>query len=751
MAKKEKKISPLAYIILVFLLFLLAVSLLRQGFAGMIINNVVRYFLGDYYYAIFIVLIAYYVYVCFYKKKSNLSNLSLGLLFAGIAILILGASFSNRDLTGKDYLDTFISHNIFKEFKSEEIIAYNGGLIGSSIYALSSYLFARSGTILLITALFILSFIFIVPATMIINYHREKMEVRQQNRQRKLQEKERIRLEKENRRLMEEIKPTPAKKPEQISIDAESFDNYSSPKPEIKKKKSVFLDISISGNRKAKAAKKEETSNTKITASTGPKRKYRLPTFSLLDPVTTTTSRVVNENAAKIKGDRIIEILNNFDIPCTLINTHVGPSVTKFEIKPESAIKINKIMNLADNIKMELAAKEVRIEAPIPGRSAVGIEIPNVESETVKMSELIKTMPADKKDNKLLFILGKGLLGQTVFCDLGRMPHLLIGGATGSGKSVCINSIIISLLYKCHPDEVKLILIDPKKVEFTPYHDIPHLQMPVITDDKEAVVALKRITEYMNDRFSLFAEVGVRDIDSYNKKVEANNADPEKPKMDKLPYLVVIIDELADLMILAKKEVEPNIQRITQLARACGIHLIVATQRPSVDVITGVIKSNIPSRIAFAVSSSTDSRTILDKTGAERLIGYGDMLYAPIGVNSPERVQGVYVSDKEIARITEFIKSQGVTPDYDDTYYEMTGSNTSGGEGHSSYTEKDSLYEEVKAYVIATQKASTSLVQRRFGVGVNRAGRIIDMLEDEHIIGPANGSKPREVYVKNEE
>ncbi|MCR4950261.1 MAG: DNA translocase FtsK [Solobacterium sp.] len=478
---------------------------------------------------------------------------------------------------------------------------------------------------------------------------------------------------------------------------------------------------------------------------------YRLPVSgALLDPLPPRDANSINEEAAREKGELLIQILRNFDIEAKLIDTHIGPSVTQFEVKPDASVKISRILGLTDNIKMQLAAKDVRIEAPIPGRPAVGVEIPNVKSTPVKMRELIREQSDRDKNQPLMFFVGKDLLGECVTCRLDKMPHLLIAGATGSGKSVCMNSIITSLLLRTKPDEVKMLLVDPKKVEFTPYQNIPHLIAPVINDPAKASNALKIIVRIMDERYNIFSLSGVRNIEVYNEKVKAQNGAPNEdgsPAPKPMPYIVVIIDELADLMAVAGKEVEQSIQRITQLARAAGIHLIVATQRPSVDVITGLIKANIPSRIAFAVSSGTDSRTILDHVGAERLLGYGDMLYMPIGASSPMRVQGVFVTDEEVRRITEYVSAQAV-PMYDDAFIVLEG--VENGEAGIASVSEDPMFQEVKEYVIEAQKASTSLLQRRFGIGYNRAARMIDALEEHGVIGPAQGSKPREVYMKKE-
>lgn len=481
-----------------------------------------------------------------------------------------------------------------------------------------------------------------------------------------------------------------------------------------------------------------------------PFKNYRTPNpYRLLEEVQRTSANTENEMAAREKGQLLISILRNFDIEAELIDTHIGPSVTQFEIRPDPNVKVSKIIGLTDNIKMQLAARDVRIEAPIPGRNAVGVEIPNVKSTPVKMKELFRSLSQKDNQHKLLFVVGKDLLGQTITCRLDKMPHLLIAGATGSGKSVCMNAIITSLLLRTKPDEVKLLLVDPKKVEFTPYHDVPHLIGPVINDPTKASNALKVIVQMMDERYNIFASSGVRNIEVYNEKVKAQGGRPNEdgsPAPKPMPYIVVIIDELADLMSVAGKEVESSIQRITQLARAAGIHLIVATQRPSTDVITGIIKANIPSRIAFAVSSGIDSRTILDHVGAERLLGYGDMLYMPIGQSAAQRVQGVFVTDEEVRQITDDVKKRA-KPEYDDHFIMLEGVEGNGG---IISVNEDPMYEEIKDYVVEAQKASTSLLQRRFGIGYNRAARVIDALEAEGVIGPAQGSKPREVYLKPE-
>jgi S-DNA-T family DNA segregation ATPase FtsK/SpoIIIE len=511
-------------------------------------------------------------------------------------------------------------------------------------------------------------------------------------------------------------------------------------------RKSMFIEpdepLTSKKSRKESAILPEVTTNSAATIHTI--GNYTLPSIELLDEVVQKNKSQANLNAANVKGKRLIEVLDQFDINATLVGTHIGPAVTKFEVKPDSNIKITKIANIQDNLKMELQAKELRIEAPIPGRNAVGIEIPNAEMIPVRMIEMLKDpQVSDRSTRKLLVPLGKDLMGKVVVTELDKLPHLLIAGATGSGKSVCVNSIISTLMLRTSPDEVKLLLIDPKKVEFTAYHAIPHLICPVISDAAEAARALKVVVMMMENRYEVFSKAGVRNIAGYNELLIKNPQD----HLEYMPNIVVIIDELADLMIVAGKEVESSIQRITQLARAAGIHLIVATQRPSTDVITGIIKANIPSRIAFAVSSGIDSRTILDHIGAERLLGYGDMLFYPVGEPSSIRIQGVYVSDEEVKRLAQATSIQR-KPVFDDAFLHLD-------EEESAFdnrnTAEDPMYQEIKQFVIETRRASTSTIQRHFGLGYNRAARIMDMLEKRGIIGPQMGAKPREVYGKSHE
>ncbi len=473
---------------------------------------------------------------------------------------------------------------------------------------------------------------------------------------------------------------------------------------------------------------------------------YKLPPLSLLNVPKKVNTKANEENiTSNIK--LLEQVLTDFDIYGKVVAAHVGPTVTQYELEIKSGTKVSKILSLNKEIALALAAKDVRIQAPIPGKSTIGIDIPNKVTTPVSLREVLAAVPKEKEDSKLLAVLGKDIMGSPRWMEVNKTPHLLIAGATGSGKSVCVNSVITTILMRTKPDEVKLVMVDPKKVELSIYNGIPHLLTPVVNDPKKASIVLKKIVDEMEHRYDLLSDSGSKNIEGYNKMIERKIESGEQG-LKKLPYIVVLIDELADLMLVAAKEVEDSIMRITQMARAAGIHLIVATQRPSTDVITGVVKANIPSRIAFTVSSSIDSRTILDMTGAEKLIGKGDMLYLPMGEGTPTRIQGSFVSEEEVQRVVDYtIKQQKAK--YDENYSNLSDKPS----GASSYDEKDDkyddpLYNEVVDFVIKTGKTSASLLQRRFRLGYNRAARMVDLLEERGIVGPPNGSKPREVLVK---
>ena len=481
-------------------------------------------------------------------------------------------------------------------------------------------------------------------------------------------------------------------------------------------------------------------------------RNYVLPDISMLEPPKNVKEKTDHKEVEK--NIAILEkVLSDFSIKGKVVEVNIGPTVTQYELSLSSGTRVSKIVTINKEIALALAKKDVRIQAPIPGKSTVGIEMPNEKAQAVTIRETLELMPSSLDKKPLAVALGKDILGNVKWCEINKTPHLLVAGATGSGKSVCINTIIISILMKARPDEVKMIMIDPKKVELGIYNGIPHLLMPVVTDPRKASLALKKAVSEMDRRYDLFEESGTKNIEGYNKYIDNKNKKlSDDEKIPRMPYIVVLVDELADLMLVAGKEVEDSIMRITQLARAAGIHLIIATQRPSTDVITGLIKSNIPSRIAFAVASQIDSRTILDMVGAEKLLGKGDMLFLPYGENTPERIQGAFISEEYIKKVVDYTISQQKAQ-FDSHFMNLEQVDEDRKNNPISNDKEeydDPLYNEIVEFVIESGKASASLLQRRFKIGYNRAARVIDLLEERGIIGPQNGSKPREVLVKLE-
>lgn len=507
-------------------------------------------------------------------------------------------------------------------------------------------------------------------------------------------------------------------------------------------------------SQKVKIEPKDLDLSDEMQKAAKPVRPYQMPPLSLLKKGENKSGGQESARELKETALKLQQTLKTFGVNVTITDISKGPAVTRYELQPEVGVKVSKIVNLADDIKLNLAATDIRIEAPIPGKAAIGIEVPNKENSAVALRDLLEAKEFKEFSSKIAFAVGKDISGKVVVTDIGKMPHLLIAGATGSGKSVCINTLIMSLLYKAKPDEVKMILIDPKVVELSVYNGIPHLMIPVVTDPKKAAAALNWGVAEMTDRYKKFADLNVRDLKGYNQKVsemETNNGE-ELP--EKLPQIVIIVDELADLMMVAPGEVEESICRLAQLARAAGIHLVIATQRPSVDVITGLIKANMPSRIAFSVSSGVDSRTILDMNGAEKLLGKGDMLFYPQGLSKPARVQGAFVSDKEVSEIVDFLKEQcdgeAYSPDVAEkisTMVTAAGAAVAGG----GSSERDEYFEEAARFIIDKDKASIGMLQRVFKIGFNRAARIMDQLSDLGVVGEEEGTKPRKVLMSLEQ
>lgn len=571
---------------------------------------------------------------------------------------------------------------------------------------------------------------------------KEKKETKKEKRLREKLEKEQAALDVEQLKINLNNEEPPKGKLFNIDKEEKLFKKN---KKEEKQAPEFIEDPLFKTQEKAKEDETKQVLQLEHTITVEDKN-YEFPPLTLLKEgdkkAGKGNSRALTETASKLQ-----KTLYNFGVVAKVEHVSVGPAITRYELKPSEGVRVSKIANLADDIALNLAAKTIRIEAPIPGKQAVGIEVPNEESEVVHLRDILDTDTFKNHKSKLAFALGKDVSGEEIVTDIAKMPHVMIAGATGSGKSVCINTLIASIIYKAKPSDVKLIMVDPKIVELSVYNGIPHLMIPVVTDPKKAAGALAWAVQEMENRYTKFAAKGVRDLAGYNDAVEKEDT------LGKLPHIVIIIDELADLMMVAKNDVEGAICRLAQKARAAGMHLVIATQRPSVDVITGLIKANIPSRIAFAVSSQIDSRTILDQVGAEKLLGKGDMLFFPTGAPKPVRVQGAFVSDKEVEKIVDFLKSNGETTYRDDITEYIEKANCTDkeiDEGIMDDDETDPLLNEAIQTVIETGQASTSFIQRRFKVGYARAGRIIDQMEERGIISGYQGSKPREVLMSKE-
>ena len=537
---------------------------------------------------------------------------------------------------------------------------------------------------------------------------------------------------------------TPKEKPEKEEVYQYEEDQ------EFEEKKNDKIIITSMEELKTMKEPQKENLETNKESIYEANSNYTLPPLSLLDDVTPPKKNSASNNFIRSNKENLERVLKDFQINGQVVEIHIGPAVTQYEVKVPSGTKVSRIVGINKEIALALAAKDVRIQAPIPGKSTIGVEIPNPSISAVKFKEVLAHESKAMSDAKIVVALGKDIMGRPQLADLSKMPHLLIAGSTGSGKSVCTNTMICSILMRYKPDEVKLMLVDPKKVELSNYNGVPHLLCPVVSDPKKASIALQKLVSEMDKRYDMFSDANVKNIAGYNEWIMKENQ-KNNINVAKMPYIVAIIDELADLMLVASKEVEDSIMRITQMARAAGIHLIVATQRPSTDVITGVVKANIPSRIAFAVASNIDSRTILDMSGAEKLLGKGDMLYLPMGENVPIRIQGCFITDDEIKRIIDYVCKEQVAH-YSEEMQNLDATG-SGIHGLPNETEEydDPLYNEIVEFAIQTGKVSTSLLQRRFRLGYNRAARVVDLLEERGIVGPPNGSKPREVLVKLED
>lgn len=722
----------------------------KLGAAGITLYNLIRLLVGSLaYLAIFGLLIYLFFFKWIRKQEGLLSGFFT--IFAGL-LLIFEAYLVWKYGLDKSVLKGTMAQVVTDLTGFRTTSFAGGGLIGVALYIPTAFLFSNIGTYFIGSILILVGSLLVSPWSVydIAEFFSrgfakwwEGHERRKEERFVKQEEKARQKAEKEARLEQEETEKAlldlpPVDMETGEILTEEAVQNL----PPIPEEKWVEPEI-ILPQAELKFPEQEDDSDdqdVQVDFSAKEALEYKLPSLQLFAPDKpkdqSKEKKIVRENIKILEAT-----FASFGIKVTVERAEIGPSVTKYEVKPAVGVRVNRISNLSDDLALALAAKDVRIEAPIPGKSLIGIEVPNSDIATVSFRELWEQSQT-KAENFLEIPLGKAVNGTARAFDLSKMPHLLVAGSTGSGKSVAVNGIIASILMKARPDQVKFMMVDPKMVELSVYNDIPHLLIPIVTNPRKASKALQKVVDEMENRYELFAKVGVRNIAGFNAKVEEFNAQSEYKQIP-LPFIVVIVDELADLMMVASKEVEDAIIRLGQKARAAGIHMILATQRPSVDVISGLIKANVPSRVAFAVSSGTDSRTILDENGAEKLLGRGDMLFKPIDENHPVRLQGSFISDDDVERIVNFIKAQA-DADYDESFDPGEVSENE-GEFSDGDAGGDPLFEEAKSLVIETQKASASMIQRRLSVGFNRATRLMEELEIAGVIGPAEGTKPRKV------
>lgn len=741
-------------------LILILIGIIGMGFGpiGNFIKEFSMFLAGELWYLVLFTTIILGAYMLFKRKLPNFFTQKLIGFYLVLIILLVIAHFDFLENTSsfKEMMqvtfDNFMNRkstltsaaSIFESGDSSIVIG--GGIIGSLLLGALSSAFAKTGTIIVLVIIGLFAFILLFNITFADIFKKIKGMFKGAEDDDEDDEEEEVKDKKKKKELIKDDDKDMEiieEKDNRIVVNSiDDLKNIGTQEP-VASTVNVTSPVSDDHNPSKDSFNKEneEVENTES---------YRLPSFSLLNPIK--KSKTNNEEQyVKANTEALESVLRDFEINAKVVEVHIGPAITEYELTVQKGTKVNRITNINKEIALAMAAKDVRIQAPIPGKSTIGIEIPNHEIAAVAFREVLEDKDTinQKSENKILMALGKDIMGKCIVSDLTKTPHLLVAGSTGSGKSVCINSIIASILMRYKPNEVKLVLVDPKKVELSNYNGIPHLLCPVVCDPKRASATLQKIVTEMENRYETFSEKEVKNIAGYNEWIEKENKKHPDNKMAKMSYIVVIIDELADLMMVASKEVQDSIMRITQMARAAGIHLIVATQRPSTDIITGVIKNNIPSRIAFAVSSSIDSRTILDSAGAEKLLGRGDMLFAPMGQNVPTRIQGCYISDDEIHNLIEYCKGQA-TVKYNEVFTSEDLHTQASGSSNSDGGDDDPMYNEIVEFAVQTGKISASLIQRRFRFGYNRAARVIDLLEARGIIGPQNGSKPREVLVKVE-
>lgn len=749
-AELERKEAIQRMLISLGIAILLIFAAFKLGAAGITLYNLIRLLVGSLaYLAIFGLLIYLFFFKWIRKQEGLLSGFFT--IFAGL-LLIFEAYLVWKYGLDKSVLKGTMAQVVTDLTGFRTTSFAGGGLIGVALYIPTAFLFSNIGTYFIGSILILVGSLLVSPWSVydIAEFFSrgfakwwEGHERRKEERFVKQEEKARQKAEKEARLEQEETEKAlldlpPVDMETGEILTEEAVQNL----PPIPEEKWVEPEI-ILPQAELKFPEQEDDSDdedVQVDFSAKEALEYKLPSLQLFAPDKpkdqSKEKKIVRENIKILEAT-----FASFGIKVTVERAEIGPSVTKYEVKPAVGVRVNRISNLSDDLALALAAKDVRIEAPIPGKSLIGIEVPNSDIATVSFRELWEQSQT-KAENFLEIPLGKAVNGTARAFDLSKMPHLLVAGSTGSGKSVAVNGIIASILMKARSDQVKFMMVDPKMVELSVYNDIPHLLIPVVTNPRKASKALQKVVDEMENRYELFAKVGVRNIAGFNAKVEEFNSQSEYKQIP-LPFIVVIVDELADLMMVASKEVEDAIIRLGQKARAAGIHMILATQRPSVDVISGLIKANVPSRVAFAVSSGTDSRTILDENGAEKLLGRGDMLFKPIDENHPVRLQGSFISDDDVERIVNFIKTQA-DADYDESFDPGEVSENE-GEFSDGDAGGDPLFEEAKSLVIETQKASASMIQRRLSVGFNRATRLMEELEMAGVIGPAEGTKPRKV------
>lgn len=750
MAKKKRKkqtkktFEYKSELIGLILLVLPVLGIGKLGVAGELVASFALFLVGSIYMVLLAVIFIVGGYLLIKREWPDFFSTKLiGLYILTIGFLvIMHQDFvlehdGNVMLIFKTTMDQLVAsfNGVMNTGVLENWYSVGGGIIGCIFAIIFDKLFSYTG-MQIVSWVFIVVGFCLFTGFSIVDFVRDKVSS-QKEKLREAKERKALKGEKEDKKAV-------------IISNGEEDEN-----DESEEKDKHIKITSIDELKKVPVKEEVGVKETDVSKEVPPtNHEYQLPPISLLNQPKK-KQKETDESSIEKNIEILEKVLKDFKIVGKVVEVHIGPTVAQYELEIASGTRVNKITSINREIALALAKKDVRIEAPIPGKNTVGIEFANDVATPVSFYEIISSKQMmNAMDKKLMVPLGKSIMGDIGVCEINKMPHMLVAGTTGSGKSVCINGIICSILMRARPDEVKLVMVDPKVVELSVYNGVPHLMCPVVSDPKKAAVALAKMVAEMERRYETFSETKTKNIESYNAYIDKWNEEHKADGVTKarLPYIVVIIDELADLMMVAAKEVEDSILRITQKARAAGIHLIVATQRPSTDVITGLIKANIPSRISFAVGSGIDSRTILDQTGAEKLLGKGDMLFLPIGVNSPTRIQGSFITDDEIKRIIDFTVEQQKAQ-YDESLMNLEAvdhnvSNVSGQEFGDAANDDDPLYNDIVQFVIESQKASASLLQRRFKLGYNRAARLIDLLEERGIIGPANGSKPREVLVQ---